>query len=385
MSRRKAPLVPSLQEYCLNQQLLSTILSIGTAVPVYQHRQENILPFMQRIYGLEKEAARKLKALYHQSGIETRYSVIPDYSKPIHQWQFYPPTENLEPFPSLERRMRWYQEHAAALSLKAIHRCLEGQCTTGQITHLITVSCTGMSAPGLDLELVEALKLPPDVWRTSINFMGCYAAVHALKLAHALAVNPRTRVLIVCTELCTLHFQQQPSLDNIVSSLLFSDGSAAVLVASDDLTSTGAGLRLKGFYSEIVPEGKSAMTWGLSSTGFQMTLTGYVTDLIRADFAALVGHALEKNGIRQEQISAWCIHPGGKKILDAIHTSLSFSNGELDLSYAVLRQYGNMSSPTILFVLQQLMENPAHNQPNCIFGAAFGPGLTMETFVAETN
>ncbi|HEV2479766.1 MAG TPA: type III polyketide synthase [Puia sp.] len=363
---------------------MSTIISIGTAVPVHRHRQEHILPFMQRIYGLEKATARKLKALYHQSAIDTRYSVIPDYSLPADQWKFYPPTENLEPFPSLEKRMRWYREHAAALSLKAIQRCLGDRCAARTITHLITVSCTGMSAPGLDLELVDALGLPPHIFRTSVNFMGCYAAVHALKLANALAATPGSQVLIVCTELCTLHFQQEPTLDNLLSSLLFADGAAAALIVSDDVLASGeTGLRLKSFYSEIVPEGKSAMTWGLSSTGFQMTLTGYVTDLIRADFGTLVGHALENSGISRERIGAWCIHPGGKRILDAIGNSLSFTGGELDTSYAVLRQYGNMSSSTILFVLQQLMEKLEQRPPNCIFGAAFGPGLTMETFVAE--
>ena len=339
---------------------------------------------MQRIYGLEKEAGRKLKALYQQSGISTRYSVIPDYSQPIQDWQFYPPTENLEPFPSLELRMQWYRQHAAELSLRAIHRCLEGHCEPHAITHLITVSCTGMSAPGLDLELVEALQLPPTVFRTSINFMGCYAAVHALKLAHALAAGGEgIRVLIVCTELCTLHFQQEPTLDNMLSSLLFSDGSAAALIVSDD--TTGKGLKLRNFYSEIVPEGKTAMTWDLSSTGFQMALTGYVTDLIRADFAALVGRALEKAGIERPRISHWCIHPGGRKILDAIHKSLSFTNGDLLPSYTILDDFGNMSSPTILFVLQRILENLSHSRDNCIFGAAFGPGLTMETFIAETN
>jgi predicted naringenin-chalcone synthase len=363
---------------------LSTIISIGTAVPANRHRQEDILPFMQRIYGWENQASRKLRALYQQSGISSRYSVIPDYSLPIGQWKFYPPTENLEPFPSLEKRMQWYGEHAAALSLRAIHNCLEGKCAPSEITHLITVSCTGMSAPGLDLELAEALKLPSTVFRTSINFMGCYAAVHALKLAHLLAqANGNARILIVCTELCTLHFQQQPTLDNMLSSLLFSDGSAAALIVPDGCKETG--ISLKHFYSEIVPEGKKEMTWNLSSTGFQMTLTGYVADLIKADFAGLVDHALQRSGISLQQISHWCIHPGGKKILEAIGKSLLLDEGDLDESYSVLREFGNMSSPTILFVLRQLMESLPHTQPNCIFGAAFGPGLTMETFIAETN
>ncbi|MBS1663212.1 MAG: type III polyketide synthase [Bacteroidetes bacterium] len=361
---------------------MSKIVSIGTAVPAYQHRQEHILPFMQKIYALDRDGGRKLKFLYHQSGIDTRWSVIPDYSRDIRDWEFYPPTENLEPFPSLEMRMEVYQRHALPLSLQAIEKCL-GNVAPADITHLITVSCTGMSAPGLDLELVEALGLAPTVFRTSINFMGCYAAVHGLKLADALVrTTPDARVLIVCTELCTLHFQQEPTLDNMLSSLLFADGSAAVLVTPDDYPEKG--LRLSHFYSQVVPKGKGEMTWDLSSTGFKMTLTNYVIDLLRTDFAGLVENALRKGGKERVEVSHWCVHPGGKKILDAIYKSLEFTNGHLDESYDVLRRFGNMSSPTILFVLKEMLDKMDYGRSNCIFGAAFGPGLTMETFIGET-
>jgi len=364
---------------------LSKIISIGTAVPANEHRQERILPFMQRIYAPDKDKNRMLKFLYQHSGIHTRYSVLPDYSRPASEWEFYPPTENLEPFPTLEHRMQVYRKHAGSLSLQAVYRCLEEASVPAEsVTHLITVSCTGMSAPGLDLELVELLRLPPTIFRTSINFMGCYAALHALKLADALVRGSAgARVLIVCTELCTLHFQQQATLDNMLSSLLFADGSAAALVVGDDYGAKG--LQLQHFYSEIIMEGKKEMTWDLSSTGFQMTLTGYVAGLIQADFGALVENALRSGGMKRESVSHWCIHPGGKKILEAIYKSLSFTNGHLDDSYAVLDQFGNMSSPTILFVLKRMMDKLDYSQPNCIFGAAFGPGLTMETFLGKTN
>jgi predicted naringenin-chalcone synthase len=363
---------------------LSKIISIGTAVPAYKHRQEDILPFMQRIYAGDSQANRKLRFLYQQSGIESRYSVIPDYSRPATEWEFYPPTENLEPFPSLEKRMAIYRKYASPLSATAIRRCLEGKLNTAQVTHLITVSCTGVSAPGLDLELVEAMGMPVTIFRTSVNFMGCYAAVHALKLADALiTADSRANVLLVCTELCTLHFQQVPTIDNMLSSLLFADGAAAVLMTSGNHPAKGVTLR--GFYSEIVPRGKSEMTWDLSSTGFQMTLSPYVADLIDADFAGLVGRALEKSGRRKEDIQYWCIHPGGKKILDSIVRNLSLPEGHLDDSYETLKSYGNMSSPTILFVLQRMMARLEYGRSNHIFGAAFGPGLTMETFIAETN
>ena len=363
---------------------MSKIISIGTAVPKHRHRQEDILPFMQRIYALDSQANRKLKFLYQQSGIECRYSVIPDYTRPITEWEFYPPTENLEPFPSLERRLNLFRKHAAPLSVAAIRRCLENKLNVAEVTHLITVSCTGVSAPGLDLELVEALGMPSTTFRTSVNFMGCYAAVHALKLADVLiGADAGAKVLVVCTELCTLHFQQKATVDNMLSSLLFADGAAAVLLTSDNHQATG--LHLRSFYSEIVPRGKSEMTWDLSSTGFQMTLSHYVTDLIEADFAGLVRNALGKTDIRQEEISDWCIHPGGKKILDTIKKSLALPAAGLDDSYATLKQFGNMSSPTILYVLQRMMARLDYDRSNRIFGAAFGPGLTMETFIAETN
>ncbi|HEY4207218.1 MAG TPA: type III polyketide synthase, partial [Puia sp.] len=182
---------------------MSKIISIGTTVPVYAHQQHDILSFMQRIYALSDGERRKLQFLYHHSGIDTRYSVLADYTKPAWEWRFYPPTENLEPFPSLELRMQCYDIYAAPLSMEAIRRCLMGKSRTKEISHLITVSCTGMSAPGLDLELVELLGLPNTVFRTSVNFMGCYAAVHALKLADAICRSePGADVLVVCTELC---------------------------------------------------------------------------------------------------------------------------------------------------------------------------------------
>jgi predicted naringenin-chalcone synthase len=246
------------------------------------------------------------------------------------------------------------------------------------------VSCTGMSAPGLDLEIVSSLGLPNTVFRTSVNFMGCYAAIHALKLADALCnSDAAAKILIVCTELCTLHFQREPTMNNLLSSLLFSDGSAAVLVTRDDHPAKG--IHLDGFYSEIMPKGKKDMSWQLSSTGFQMGLSSYVPELIEEDFAGLVRHALEKYHIPREKVGHWCIHPGGKKILEAIHKSMHFTNGHLDTSFQVLKEYGNMSSATILFVLERMLSAFDYGRPNVVFGAAFGPGLTMESFVASTR
>jgi predicted naringenin-chalcone synthase len=230
---------------------LSKIVSIASAVPPYRHQQEDILQFMEQVSAQPPEEQRKLRYLYRHSGIDIRYSVIPDYSRDMHDWKFYPQTEGLEPFPNLETRMDWYRKYAPLLSVDAIRRCLEHGYRDADITHLITVSCTGMSAPGLDLQLMEHLDLPRNVYRSSVNFMGCYAAIHALKMGDMICkTTTDARVLIVCTELCTLHFQREATLDHMASGLLFADGAAAVLMTPDN--SPGKGLNLDGFYSEVV-------------------------------------------------------------------------------------------------------------------------------------
>ncbi|MES1222061.1 MAG: type III polyketide synthase [Bacteroidota bacterium] len=359
---------------------MSKIISIGTATPAHKHRQDDIMHFMQGVYAMNETDKRKLKFLYHQSAIETRYSVVPDYNRNINEWKFYPHSENLEPFPSLELRMIWYNKYAPPLSVDAIRNCIDGNIQAKDITHLITVSCTGLSAPGLDLQVMELMDLPKNIYRSSVNFMGCYAAIHAMKMADAICkYEPGAKVVIVCTELCTLHFQKEPTADNIASSLLFADGAAAVLITHD--TFSKKGLHIDSFYSEVVAKGKKDMSWELSSTGFLMTLSSYVPDLIEEDFEALVCKALKHANKTKENITDWCIHPGGKRILDAIGKTLQLPQTALQPGYDIMKNYGNMSSPTILFVLKEIMRQ-SNNKPAAeIFGAAFGPGLSMETFV----
>lgn len=336
---------------------------------------------MQGVYALTETDNRKLRFLYARSGIDQRYSVLSDYNRPINEWKFYPQTEGLEPFPSLEQRMTVYNKQAPLLSVKAARASLQNKLHHTDVTHLITVSCTGMTAPGLDLHVMEALGLNKNISRTSVNFMGCYAAIHALKIADAIVGNDKAaRVLIICTELCTLHFQKEPTMDNMASSLLFGDGSAAALVTADDFA--GDGVFIDGFYSEVLSKGKTDMAWELSSTGFLMTLSGYVPDLIEEDFKGVTERALAKQSLGLDDVSHWCIHPGGKRILEAIGKSITLSPEKLQEGYDVLREFGNMSSATILFVLNKLMEKKTA-MPK-LFAAAFGPGLTVETFTAHS-
>jgi predicted naringenin-chalcone synthase len=211
--------------------------------------------------------------------------------------------------------------------------------------------------------------------------MGCYAAVHALKLADAICdSDTEARVLVVCTELCTIHFQRENTMDNIASSLLFGDGSAAALITPDNASKEG--VVIDSFYSEVVLKGKRDMAWELSSTGFMMTLSGYIPDLIEEDFRAVFQRALDKGNKKMEEVDGWCIHPGGKKVLKAIQKSLGIEQEQLTSSYEVLNNYGNLSSATILFVLKKMMEKKQSFKT--MAGAAFGPGLTVETFLAHS-
>jgi predicted naringenin-chalcone synthase len=358
---------------------VAKIISISTEVPPYKHTQQDLLAFMEGAYEAGDKEKRILSYLYRHSGIDHRYSVIPDYTIPMEGWQFYPKTKNLEPFPGLEHRLDWFKKHALPLSLKAAQNCIDGVVEKDEITHLITVSCTGMSAPGLELELMEALGLKPNTARTAINFMGCYAAIHGLKMANDIVCSePASNVLLVCTELCTLHFQKTFDDNSITAPLLFADGSAAVLISGDDHPHSG--IHMDSFYSEVLKDAKDSMSWNLSSNGFIMTLSADVPELFRADIGPLKQRAIAKAGYKEGDITHWCIHPGGKRILEGIGKGLALTQEDLATSYKILRNYGNMSSATVLFVLKDLWDNSTKEGEH-IFAAAFGPGLTMESLI----
>lgn len=359
---------------------MSYIMGISTAVPENELEQMDIYKFMQRLYTLEANDERKHELLYQRSGIQKRYSCVPDYDLSSANRLLYDEDTTITIAPTLEKRMGLYQRFAMPLAMKAIDDLLlKNQAYSRQdITHIITVSCTGMSAPGLDLQLMEALQLSSNVTRTSINFMGCYAAVHGLKQAHAICESePNANVLLVCVELCTLHFQKKSNYDNLTANAIFGDGAAAALICGKPKTE--AAIEIKDFYSEVNFAGKNDMAWELSSTGFLMTLSSYIPQLLGSNINSLIENALLKYNTKIEEIENWSIHPGGRKILEVISQQLNLEDTQLESSYRVLKNHGNMSSPTILFVLADML----HSKKGKTIGAAFGPGLTMETFLVN--
>ncbi len=346
---------------------MAFIQAIGIGEADYFHQQSAILDFMQKRYDIPTQDLDKVKRLYTRSEIDSRYAALQDFSLPHDEWTFF----SKQSVVSIDERMEKYFELAPALCMKAIGN-LDPQFLDG-ITHLLTVSCTGMAAPGLDIQLIRLLGLPSNTVRSSINFMGCYAAIHALKQANDIcAAGPNARVLIVDVELCTLHFQEDYSFENITTSLLFGDGAAAVVVGNKK------GIyEIKGFYAEIIWKGYADMAWQISANGFLMSLTGLVPDLIASEIKPLMQAAFEHAQVSSSDIRYWAIHPGGKKILQEISKALNLGAEDLHDSREILRQYGNMSSATILFLLHRMKE--LHPEPGHVFGAAFGPGLTMET------
>jgi predicted naringenin-chalcone synthase len=235
------------------------------------------------------------------------------------------------------------------------------------ITHVLVTCCTGLYAPGLDFEIVEHLGLSPQVERTVVAFMGCYAAINALKLArHIVRSEPKANVLMLNLELCTLHFQETQELDQVLSFLVFADGAAASLI-----TGREKGFALDSFKAVMIPETRGLITWKIGGLGFDMLLSGQVP--------AELGRALHGGELMAErdEIDLWAVHPGGRSVLDAVEAALELPPKALAASREVLSRFGNMSSATVMFVLQRIMEQARSGQRGCAM--SFGPGLTAET------
>ena len=335
----------------------------------------------------DETASRKLKILFHHSGINTRYSVVPDFDNRKSGNNLLFENQNI---PNVEKRLDVFKENAVLLAIKAIHDSLQKLNTTlaeFEITHLITVSCTGIYAPGIGTEIIERLNLPNDIFNTSINFMGCNAAFPALKIADMIAkTDENAKVMIVCVELCTLHFQPKNNNDNLLSNTIFGDGAAAVVVIADNAAKhkQQSGMTINGFHSLLLSHGKELMGWNITPTNFEMVLDARVPEFIGDEVNDIALKAGKKLNITPAAIDKWAIHPGGKKILDSIKKRMNLTETDLQHSYKVLAEYGNMSSTTILFVLNEILKaEPKQNET--IFSIGFGPGISIETALFTYN
>jgi predicted naringenin-chalcone synthase len=264
--------------------------------------------------------------------------------------------------------MERYDREALPIALEACRKALGG---TTDVTHLVTASCSGFRSPGVDIGLIRGLGLPATTQRTLVGFMGCHGAFNALRVARAFVeADPRARVLVCAVELCTLHYQYGLDAATLVANGLFADGAAAVLATADDADWT---LAANG--SVLLPGTDEMMTWEIGDHGFAMGLSGLVPEAIGSCLRPWLEEWLGSHGLSLDQVGSWAVHPGGPRILTAVEESLGL---QLEESRAVLREYGNMSSPTILFVLERLRRAGAALP--CV-ALGFGPGLTAEAML----
>ena len=349
---------------------------IGLAVPPHDVH-EGFLAHARHMLG-NPDRARLFDRAARRSGISHRYSFLPigsDILTSVDAVRFYEHGN----FPTTARRMERYAPDALTLAGQAIDGLMLGR-ELADITHLIVASCTGFSAPGLDLQLAHRLGLSASVERQMIGFMGCSAAVPALRAAHhIIRSDPLARILVVNLELCTLHLQETDDLESMLSFLLFGDGCAAALISSDE-----SGIALEDFRSVIIPETADLITWKIGDQGFEMYLSGEVPKRISQSLRQEMGREDSGGLLRGEgtqSIDLWAVHAGGKSILDAVESGLSLPGDALDQSRAVLHDYGNMSSATIMFVLERMLRKTQRQagSPSRGMAMAFGPGMVAET------
>ncbi len=364
----------------------AAILSLGTAVPHHCISQAAIGRWMSEALGQQPALTRWIDRLYKNTGIETRYSCIPDVFYAPQESRFSP-GKNLADIAGTAERMAIYERVAVEVGTAAARQAIttyrgsdahDPSEVANSITHLIAVSCTGFFAPGLDQMIARNLQLPPHVERIVVGFMGCAAAFNALRLASQIVRGqPEARVLIVCVELCSLHVQPGHKPDDLVGAALFADGAGACLVGTphDDQQDI---FELRRFYTELTPEAESFMVWRIGDYGHTLRLSSEVP----AQLAQVAPGALQKLFDHQlPHLDFWAIHPGGRAILDRLADIFALAPEYVEPSRATLRNYGNISSPTIFFVLQEyrryLRRFSAGSRLDGV-AMAFGPGLVIE-------
>jgi predicted naringenin-chalcone synthase len=288
-----------------------------------------------------------------------------------------------EAHPTTLDRMQKYEAEAAGLAVTAAGSALrQAGVAPDRVTHLVTVSCSGFSAPGADIALMKQLPLPPGVARTHVGFMGCHGALNGLRVARGfVGADPAACVLLCAVELCSLHHQYGWDAEKIVANALFADGAAALVAVSDAGAGADAGrgaFRLVASGSTLIDDSEDAMSWRIGNHGFEMTLSPRVPDLICHHLRPWLEGWLATHGLSIATVGSWAVHPGGPRILSAVGEAVGLDRAALDVSQQTLAHYGNMSSPTVLFILDHLRSADA---PRPCVALAFGPGLAVEAAI----
>jgi len=358
------------------------ILGMGTALPPSRITREDAIKAAQILALCDSEQGASLAVLYNHTDITNRYlvigrEVVQDILNGTHLSgsKFVP--KNGEVYgPDTAERMRLYEKEALPLACQASQRALQqSKLGPSDITHLVTVSCTGFAAPGFDIGLIKKLGLRSSVARTHIGFMGCHGAFNAMRVAHAFVeTDPNARVLVCATELSSLHYYYPWNPKRMVGNALFGDGSAAV-VCGRGKEYPGERWRLIANGSFLFPNSEQELTWKIGNHGFDMSLSTRVPGLITAHMGPWLKDWLAQQNLDLSQIGSWALHPGGPRILNTIEESLGLTKGTASASRDILHEFGNMSSPTILFIVDCLRQR---NAPLPCVALGFGPGMVVE-------
>ncbi|ROP74307.1 type III polyketide synthase [Curtobacterium sp. PhB115] len=351
--------------------MTATIRAIGTAVPTTTLEQGAVRDLFSAQAELGRLGRRLVPAAFDASAVEHRHTVLDELDRSRPGGLFRDDDGALHS-PSTGTRNDRYRELAPALFVEAARDALDrARVGPADVTHVVTVSCTGFTQPGPDLDIVRELGLARTVFRQHVGFMGCCAAFPALRIAAAFAeADPAAVVLVVCAELCTLHVRASDDPDQIVANSVFGDGAAGVVVTAD-----GPGLRIDAFATTVVPEGASEMAWNIGDEGFEMVLSTAVPKLVGATVAEAVAPLLDGPAA---DVPVWAVHPGGRAILDRTQQALDLPDQAMTASRTVLREHGNMSSATVLFVLREALDAGVPDGA-AVVALAFGPGLTVES------
>jgi alkylresorcinol/alkylpyrone synthase len=367
---------------------LACIIGLGTNTPLYSISQTDAAEIAQSLK-LSERWQDALPSLYRRSGVDKRGSVLltsPDGPVAERQSFYKNNLQGRSKRPSTKTRMQAYADHAGPLLYGACVQAIEqAQINPSDVTHLITVSCTGFYSPGIDFEMIRRCELSPSVQRFHIGFMGCHAALNGLNMARAIVqADPRAVVLVAAVELCSLHQQYSDDPQQLVANALFADGAAAMIITQrresfrhrrlDDYGLTDWNIRSHRSYT--VPDTQSYMRWTIGDEGFAMTLDPQVPIVIERSLAGVMQTWLAEEGITIDSIDGWAVHPGGPRIVESAGSSLGLKRDHLACSLSVLAEHGNMSSPTVLFILEQLLQS--RRDMEHIVMLAFGPGLCIE-------
>ena len=354
------------------------LIDIVTASPPYKVLQSKATEELKKRMADRPAIARMIDAASTHSGIDTRYFVVPDGIDSSEE-KFYSKGGNYIR-PGTKPRMIEYEKWSKELTTKAAEKLLLiNKVDPAKINRLITISCTGFFAPGLDYHLINSLKLPRSVKRTHIGFMGCAASLVGFNsVLEAMNNEEETNTLLVSVELCSLHLQTEPTKDNILANMIFADGAAAALFSNSASLKSKTQLKIISTKSILFDDSADFMGWKIGDFGFEMMLSTELPKIILERAVPALKKILDDLGIKKEEIKYWALHPGGRAILDSLHKGLELTDEEMKPSRDVLKNFGNMSSATILFVLKNILQTRTIRQNDLCCAVAFGPGLTME-------